>query len=204
MHHRFVAAIFLAIVVNSTGVQPLRAEPASASAVVGNFHGHLLGVMKEAKSLSVDDRFQRLSAPIDAAFDLWRMIRVAASPQWKSAVQSERQKLFDTFRRLSIATYAAQFDGYSGQQFKTMGERPGPQKTVLVATKIIETDGDAVGLTYVMKKTASRWLIADVLLDDSISQLAVRRSEYRHILKKSGIEGLVATLSAKADTLLVD
>ncbi|MBT3359807.1 MAG: toluene tolerance protein [Rhodospirillales bacterium] len=202
MRSRAVVSFFLAIVFIVGGTQQLRA--ASASAVVGEFHDHLLGVMKEASGLSVNDRFERLSGPIDTAFDLRRMIRVAASPQWKTAAQAEQQRLFDTFRRLSIATYAAQFDGYSGQAFKTVGERPGPQQTILVATKIVESGGDAVGLTYVMKKTDENWLIADVLLDDSISQLAVRRSEYRRILKKSGIEGLVGTLSAKTDDLLID
>ncbi|MBL6945422.1 MAG: ABC transporter substrate-binding protein [Rhodospirillales bacterium] len=203
MRRRTVLSFFLALTFVISAGQ-VRAESTVPSAVVGEFHGALLGVMKAAAGLSVGDRFERLSAPIDAAFDLSRMIRVASTPQWKSAAPAERQKLFDTFRRLSIATYAAQFDGYSGQEFKTTGERPGPQKTVLVATKIVESDGDSVGLTYVMKKTGGKWLIADVLLDDKISQLAVRRSEYRRILKKSGIEGLVSTLAAKTGDLLAD
>ncbi|MBL6945412.1 MAG: ABC transporter substrate-binding protein [Rhodospirillales bacterium] len=203
MRSRTVLSIILATVL-IIGAGPLRAQSAAPSAVVGEFHEALLGVMKKAARLSVGSRFERLSAPIDAAFDLSRMIRIAANPQWKSATEADRKKLFDTFRRLSIATYVAQFDGYSGQEFKTTGQRPGPQNTILVATRIVEADGDAVGLTYVMKKTDDRWLIADVLLDDKISQLAVRRSEYRRILKKSGIAGLIKTLMAKTDDLLID
>ena len=202
MRLRVIIPPILSFVLVLGTVLPLCAAPASPSATVGKFHDHLLSVMKEAENLSVRDRFQRLTDPIDEAFDLWRMIRVASSPQWKSASDSEQRQLFDTFRRLSIATYAAQFDGYSGQQFKTVSERPGPQKTILVATKIVDSDGTDVGLTYVMKNTENRWLIADVLMDDSISQLAVRRSEYRRILKRSGIQGLLGTLSEKTETLL--
>ncbi len=72
-----------------------------------------------------------------------------------------------------------------------------------MATRIIDPDGSDVGLTYVVKKTDSgAWKIADVLLDDSISQLAVRRSEYSNILKGSGVEGLIRELEGKADKLL--
>lgn len=204
MRLRVIVLPILSFVLFLGIVLPLCAAPASPSSIVGKFHDHLLSVMKEAESLSVNDRFHRLSNPIDQAFDLWRMIRVASSPQWKSASESEQRQLFDTFRRLSIATYAAQFDGFSGQEFKTVSERPGPQKTVLVATKIVNSDGTDVGLTYVMKNKENRWMIADVLLDDKISQLAVRRSEYRRILKRSGIQGLVGTLSEKTGNLLAE
>jgi len=132
------------------------------------------------------------------------MIQVASSPQWASADKAQQTRLFDAFRRLSIATYAAQFNGYSGEKFETVGERPGPQNTVLVETRIVESAGSTVGLTYVLKQDGGRWLIADVLLDNSVSQLAVRRSEYRRILKDSGISGLVDTLNKKADELLAN
>ena len=34
------------------------------------------------------------------------------------------------------------------------------------------------------------------------TRLAVRRSEYRRVLKTKGIDGLIGTLNAKADQLL--
>ena len=176
----------------------------SPSAVVEGFHAALLDTMKNAEKLGVQGRFERLAPAMDAAFDFTTMIRVAATRRfWNDADADQRQELLDTFRRLSIATYAAQFDGFSGQRFETVGERPGPQGTTLVATKIVDSDGSDVGLTYVLKKSDSgRWKIADVLLDDSISQLAVRRSEYSNILRASGIAGLIAELREKSEKIL--
>jgi hypothetical protein len=40
-----------------------------------------------------------------------------------------------------------------------------------------------------------------VLLDKSISELAVRRSEYNQVLRTSGTEGLTETLDEKAAEL---
>lgn len=172
--------------------------------VVEGFHAALVDVMKNADTLGVKGRFDKLGPAMDEAFDFSTMIRVASTRRyWNDAGDEGRKRLLEVFRRLSIATYAAQFDGYSGQRFETAGERPGPQETILVATRIVDPDGSDVGLTYVVRKTDSGdWRIADVLLDDSISQLAVRRSEYSTILKASGVEGLIKELEGKADKLL--
>ncbi len=178
-----------------------QAAPGPAT-VVGEFHDQLLAAMKRAEAENVKQRFDTLSPAVDNAFDLERMIRVAGGSQWESADAAQRATLLKAFRRLSIATYASQFDGYSGERFEMVGDRPGPQDTVLVQTRIVGAEDLNAGLTYVMKETNSRWLIADILLDNSVSQLAVRRSEYRRILADSGIDGLVKTLNRKADELL--
>jgi phospholipid transport system substrate-binding protein len=177
------------------------AAPGPAS-IVGEFHDQLLAVMKRAETEDVQQRFDTLSPAIDKAFDLERMIRVAGGSQWESADPAQRATLLKAFRRLSVATYASQFNGYSGERFEMVGDRPGPQDTILVQTRIVGAEDTDAGLTYVMKETGSRWLIADILLGNSVSQLAVRRSEYRRILADSGIDGLVATLNRKADELL--
>jgi phospholipid transport system substrate-binding protein len=181
------------------------ASPAAApgpATIVGEFHDRLLAAMKRAESENVRQRFDALSSAVDKAFDLERMIRVASGSHWESADPTQRAALLQAFRRLSIATYASQFDGYSGERFEMVGDRPGPQETVLVQTRIIGSQDGGAGLTYVMKENGSQWLIADILLDDSVSQLAVRRSEYRRILADSGIGGLIETLDRKADDLL--
>ena len=45
-------------------------------------------------------------------------------------------------------------------------------------------------------------MIVDILLDNSISQLAVRRSEYRRLLGKKGVDGLIAALNGMSDELI--
>ena len=174
-------------------------------AVVEGFHASLLDVMKNADNLGVQGRYDRLKTPVESAFDLANMIRIASGSYWRKADDNGRARLSNAFNHFSVASYAAQFDGYSGQQFKTISNAPGPQQTVLVATRIVGSSGkddDGADLTYVMKQRGERWLIADILLDNAISQLAVRRSEYRLVLKKSGIDGLLGVLNNKSGKLL--
>ena len=174
----------------------------SPSDIVTAFHESLLGVMKKAKTLGVKGRFEKLASPLKQSFHFRLMTQVAAGSYWRKAYPAQTDRLVDSFTRLSISTYASRFDGYSGQSFETEGEKPGPQKTILVKTRIIDPGSDPVDLTYVTRKIKGEWRIIDVLLDVGISELAVRRSEYRRVLKIGGIEGLIETLNRKADQLL--
>ena len=174
----------------------------SARAVVEEFHDSLIAIMKEARQLGTKGRYEQLAPKFDQAFNKRRMIRVATGRFWKDASEAEQADLLAAFRRMSISTYAFQFDSYSGQSFKTVGERTGPKESALVETQILDSSGPKADLTYVLEKVEGHWLIVDILLDNSISQLAVRRSEYRRLLGKKGIDGLIAALNGMSDQLI--
>ena len=174
----------------------------SPSDIVTAFHQSLLGVMKEAKTLGVKGRFEKLASPLKQNFHFRLMTKGAAGSYWRKSGPAQIDRLVDAFTRLSISTYASRFDGYSGQSFETESEKPGPKKTILVKTRIIDPGFDPVDLTYVTHKSKGEWRIIYVLLDAGISELAVRRSEYRRVLKTGGVDGLIETLNRKADQLL--
>ncbi|MEO5336928.1 MAG: ABC transporter substrate-binding protein [Magnetospirillum sp. WYHS-4] len=183
-----------------------RACEDSPKASVERFHAALLGVMKEAKALGTKGRYDRLAPEVTSCFDMRLMSRVATDSAWRDAGDADRETLVAAFSRMSIATYASQFSGHDGESFETLAVVPGPQDTQLVKTRIVLSAKSPVPLTYVMKKTTNSptlWRVADILLDGDISQLATRRSEYRATLKDKGLAGLVATLNAKAEELLV-
>ena len=105
--------------------------------IVEKFHSVLLDVMKEAKSLSAKERYIKLEPAIDTAYDLGFMVRVASGTAWRKTSDDHKIKLAKAFRRMSIATYAFRFKGYSGQRFETLKVGNGPRKTKLVFTQII-------------------------------------------------------------------
>jgi phospholipid transport system substrate-binding protein len=53
-----------------------------------------------------------------------------------------------------------------------------------------------------MRRSGEGWLISDIYLDSAISEVATRRSEFAAILRKEGIDGLIAALNRKADSLI--
>ena len=72
----------------------------------------------------------------------------------------------------------------------------------MVKSQIIKANGEPVEVDYMMHRGSDGWLISDIYLDGTISEVATRRSEFATILKNEGIDGLIAALNRKADILI--
>jgi phospholipid transport system substrate-binding protein len=179
--------------------EPARGD--SPITVVKQFQKNLLGVMKDAKSLTILQRYRRLEPSVATAFHLPLMTRIATGAFWEKATEEQKVELVAAFRRISISTLATLFDGYNGETFKSLGEKDGPKGLRLVRTEMTRREKKAIPLTYVSKQFQERWFVIDVIVDNGISELTVRRSEYRQILSQQGVDGLIKALNKKADEL---
>ena len=172
------------------------------SHIVASFQSALVAVMKEAETLSIRQRFERLTQTADESFHWALMAQITAGNHWKSATHTERKNLVEAFRRMSITILATLFDGYSGEMFKVIKEADGPSGTRLVQTVLVKKDESKVRIIYVCRKFKVGWRMIDVILDNGISELKVRRSEYNFVLKKGGLPALIGLLNSKADELM--
>ncbi len=171
--------------------------------VIQHFQDVLLETMKRATELGAAGRYKQLRPEVEKAFDLPRMIRLASGTAWAEAGADKQKALIDAFTHMSTSTYASQFHGYSGESFIIADVHDGPRNTRLVETKIVKSDGEKIPITYVLIAAENGdWRIGDVLLDNSISELSVRRSEYAAILRKDGVDALIKTLNEKAEGLM--
>jgi phospholipid transport system substrate-binding protein len=100
-----------------------------------------------------------------------------------------------------VANYAGRFDGFSGQSFKTVGEEPARSETILVKTQLIDPGQENIELNYRMRKVGDDWKIIDVYMDGTVSELALRRSEFAAVVKRDGFDGLIAALDKKIEKL---
>ena len=74
-------------------------------------------------SLTIEERYERLDEPVQKAFDLSGMIKIATGPAWRSASEAEREALVAAFVRYTVATYASRFKDYGDQTFQTIAHR---------------------------------------------------------------------------------
>lgn len=165
--------------------------------VVEKLHAALLGVMKDADKLGYQGRFERLAPVLKETYDTPFMAEKSVGRHWKQATPAEQTALVETFSRFMIANYAGRFDGYSGQSFQTMGEEPSAQGTVLVRTRLIEPQGEGVQLNYRLRSEQGTWKIIDVYLNGTVSELALRRSEYASLIKREGWNAVIAALDQR-------
>ena len=74
-------------------------------------------------------------------------------------------------------------------------------RDVVVETRIAPARGDPTRIDYVMRET-NGWRIVDVLLDGTISRVAVQRSDFRSLLGGSGdAQALISSLERKTSDL---
>ena len=198
---RRFALVGLAGIAATIAAPRLPASSPSPASLVNEFHASLLAVMRTADTLSFHSRYARLKPSIEDSFHLPAMVQIATGSFWRKASPVQQEQLIKVFSDVSVGTYTSRFSGFSGQSFQTKLTREGPQKTMLVDTVLKNPSDTDVALTYVCREIKGAWRIIDVLLDSGISELAVRRSEYRRILKSDGIDGLIATLKRKARDL---
>jgi phospholipid transport system substrate-binding protein len=173
---------------------------ATASApvrVVEKLHAALLGVMKNAEKLGYEGRYEALAPVLKETYDTPFMAEKSVGRHWKQATPAEQAALVETFSRFMIANYAGRFDGYSGQSFQTAGEEPSAQGTVLVRTRLVEPQGEGVQLNYRLRPENGSWKIIDVYLNGTVSELALRRSEYASLIKREGWNAVIAALDQR-------
>jgi len=196
---KFVVALSLALLVQPP-VFAESADPAISRITV--FYGTLLDTMKQAKQLGVKGRFDKLSPVLSKTYDLAAMSKLAVGPAWTTLTPQQQAAITNAFTRMTVATYASRFDGFSGEQFQILETSDRPNGDKIVRTQIVKSDGGAVPLNYLMRKSGPDWKIVDIYLDGTISELANRRAEFGAILKSGGPDALVASLNRQGDKLL--
>jgi phospholipid transport system substrate-binding protein len=199
----FSRRLLLALPLVAFAASGAAAEPGAApAALIERFYGVLLAVMKQAKQLSFDDRYARLAPAVTQIFDLPAMTRIAVGPDWAQLTAAQHRQLDDAFARYTISEYAARFDGYDGERFDvTPTATPNPNG-IVVASRIVKSNGEAVSLNYLMRSDgAGAWKVIDVYLDGTISQLAARRSEFVAVLQRNGADGLVQLIERRTAAL---
>jgi phospholipid transport system substrate-binding protein len=180
---------------------PALSQPETARRVVDTMNGALLEVMQAADELGYAGRYARLEPVLRASFDFRFMTRIAVGGGWSELTEEQQSRLVDLFAQMSIANYAARFDGYGGERFEIVAEGPGPRDALVIESRIVRPADAPVGLDYVLREFDEGWRIIDVLLDAKFSELARQRAEFAAVLRGGGYQDLVRTLEQKIDEL---
>ena len=176
-------------------------EAGAPTAMIEKFHAGLLQIMKDAKTLGFEGRIDRLAPLMGETFDLDFMASKTVGRHWKKLSVEEKARWAETFARFTTANYAGRFTGYTGEEFVTLGVEDAARGTRNVLTKIVVPDGDDVQLNYRAIERDGDWKVIDVYLNGTVSELALRRSEYSSALKREGFDFLMASIENKIEDL---
>lgn len=165
--------------------------------VIGQLQSSLLQVMREGEKLGYEGRYKFLEPVIDQSHDIDLIIKtILGATYWSQLDKTQQDLIGSTFRQLSIATYASRFTQYEGEQFKIIEQRTLPRDQTLVRSQLTKSDGGTVNFDYVLHQMEGHWRIANILFD-GVSDLAIKRGEYRAVLQRDGFAALIELLKEK-------
>lgn len=186
------------VLVHSTVVV---AEDPPATRVIASLNAALLNALQHAEQLGYQGRYDKIGPAVDGAFDVAFMAEKSIGRYWKPLSDADRTKWVGLFREFTVANYAGNFDHFSGQRFEISSEEPSQNDTQVVHSKLINPGGEDTELNYRLHDTAAGPRIVDVYLKGTVSELALRRSDYTSVLERDGFDGLVSTVRAKVADL---
>ena len=192
---RFARLMCLALAAVAVPAIGQSADPAAAP--VAALDNGLLAIMHQGHSASVEARMVRIAPVIDASFDLPLMTRLSVGPAWNGFSPSDRQALVNAFRRFTVAQYARNFDGWSGERFTLSPQVEVRGSDRLVRTTLATASGPEM-LDYRLRQDQGNWKIIDVYYRSAISQLATRRADFAAVVAQGGAPALIAHLSRLA------
>lgn len=175
------------------------ADPAAAP--LEAFGTALIAAMKTATSQSFDQRAAALRPAIIAAFDLPTILARSIGLEYANYTAAQKSALLAAFTDFTVATWTANFNRWNGEVFRVL-----PQIRKIGAEEVVPTQIGVPGKTgtaldFVMQQGAKGWQAVDILLDGTISRVAVQRSDFRSVLISGGPDALIASLKRKAEQL---
>ena len=157
----------------------------------------LLISMKAGVSAPFPQRYATLAPHVEQAFDLSATLQATVGPRWSTFTPAQQSQLLDAFRAFTIARYTENFDEFTGEKLEVLPDTHPAGADQIVPTHIVPPRGDTIRIDYVMRQTTQGWRAVDVLLNGTISQVAVQRSDFRALLVSGGPDALIASLRQK-------
>lgn len=197
---RRLAALLTVSLLLLTASGSLHADDAddytTATTVVDQLHARLLEAMQGGQEIGYNGRYEIMEPAVADLFDTPLIARVILGRHWDELDASQKDQFMQVFKKLSTATYANQFDRYSGERFEHVGIEQLAHGRILVRTEMLQGNGERVRFDYLMHEHNGNWYIISVVAN-GVNDLSLKRAEFASVIRSRGFEGLIRELEGK-------
>lgn len=153
-------------------------------------------VMEVLKQPGLDQaqRRQGIRELIAPHFDFKVMSRSILARNWKKADAAQRAQFVALFRQLMENTYITAMEAYTSETVR-YGKETLRKNKALVETFIVRPSLE-IPVVYRLRQRSGKWLAYDIVIE-GVSIVRNYRTSFAGLVKKKGMEGLLASLEAK-------
>jgi phospholipid transport system substrate-binding protein len=193
-----IAAIILSFALPTAA---LAAVPEAAP--INTLDAALITTMKSgAAHAGFQSRYDALDPVVKQVLNLPVILQNSVGFLWSTIPAGQQQQLAALFEQFTVASYVSQFNGYDGESINVLPEEKPLGAKKIVESQIVPADGSApVRIDYVMADGDAGWQVTDILLNGTISQVAVHSSDFSALVTAGDASQLIAALKAKIATL---
>ena len=194
----FLYCSFLVFLFSLVVTAPAEKITDPAALVIEKLNTVLVECMQRSDELGYGGRYRLLEPVMKKSFYYSLMVRKSTGSFWKDMTEEQQKELLEKYITWSIATYADRFSTYKSQQFIVVSTEPVHKKYRRVIVHIVKKNKKKRILEYLLieDKATGAWRIIDIRVK-GVSQLALTRAQFKSILKKQGVGGLLKLLDKK-------
>jgi len=173
------------------------------SAPISALNSALIDTMKAGSAnASFQSRYAALDPVVRQAFDLPVILQNSTGFLLSTIPAAQQAQLGQIFEQFTVASYVNGFSGYGGQTIQLLPAERDVGASKVVETQIVPPDGSApTRLDYVMTQGDNGWQATDVLLNGTVSKVAVQQSDFSSLVSSGDATQLIAALKAKVAAL---
>jgi len=171
---------------------------AQARDVVLEVQNTLLEVAKAGPDMGFEERRAKLMDVGLQSFDLPLMAQLSYGNTWASLTREQQKLWIDTFILFRSSAIAKINSRDRGQVYRFKGYEEISDQILLIRTGLrYPRRSLEITIDYRLVRVGGHWKIVDRYSPSSVSEVAMRRSEYRTLLQKEGFTGLIRDMERR-------
>ena len=188
-------AVFLAMISAAAGW----AQVGPPDALVKRVSTDVLAAVNADPSIQAGD-VNKIVALVDVKvlpfLDFERMTATAAGPHWREATPDQQKALQEEFKTLLVRVYSGALAQAKDRTIELRPMRDAATDPEVVVRTVIRGRGDPVELDFRLANAGSGWRIYDLNVGGAWL-VEIYRGSFAQAIAAGGVDGLIATLSAK-------
>ncbi len=199
------AAVFMLLLLAAYAASPAKASPraAEAQSFIQDLAASGVAMLESTEYTDAEREleFRRLTRK---GFALNAIGQFVAGRHWRTMSADQRADFQDLFAEWLLTSYAGRLGGYAGQTLEVINsvELQNRARDIVVRTRISHTDGQPpVIADWRLREFAGAFKIIDVIIE-GISMATTQRTEFDSVIRKVGVEGLLANLRSRLAVLV--
>ncbi|MFZ6639628.1 MlaC/ttg2D family ABC transporter substrate-binding protein [Undibacterium sp. TC4M20W] len=196
---KFFNLVFASLLITGLASGAAQAQE-GPDALVKRLSQEILDTAKNDKDIQAGNQkkvYDMVESKILPYIDFPRMTSLAAGKSWKDATPAQQKQLTNEFRTLLVFTYSGAISQIKDQRVEFKPMRADAADTeVEVRTQVIQSRGEPIVLNYRLEKLPAGWKIFDINVLGAWL-VETYKGSFAAEISKSGIDGLIQTLSEK-------